>query len=103
MSNGKESIASSFNFMESSTDRMWDMWKAGWEGLNWTADQLDNMFRKQMDQNKAMRDEWMLLTTDLSKQMRGNQVQYWNMVKEAAMSSSGPFNLFQYYTNLFKR
>ena len=87
MSDNKESLAKSFNMIENSMEKMWDMWLVSLGSLSWTQEQIENMTRKQLDQNKAARDELIKLVEDLSKQMRRNQEQFQKMVEEAVMNT----------------
>lgn len=95
MSDNKESLTKSFNMIENSVEKMWDMWLVSLGSLSWTQEQLENMTRKQLDQNKAARDELLKLVEDLSKQMRRNQQQFQKMVEEAVMNTYEHIN----YTN----
>ena len=83
MVNSKESLAKNFNMIESSMDKMWDMWLVSMNSLSWTQEQMENMARKQLDQNKTAREEMIKLVEELSKQMRRNQGQFQKMVEEA--------------------
>jgi len=87
MSDNKESLAKSFNMIENSMEKMWDMWLVSLGSLSWTQEQIENMTRKQLDQNKAAREELIKLVEDLSKQMRRNQEQFQKMVEEAVMNT----------------
>lgn len=87
MSDNKENLAKSFNMIENSMEKMWDMWLVSLGSLSWTQDQIENMTRKQLDQNKAAREELIRLVEDLSKQMRRNQEQFQKLVEEAVMST----------------
>lgn len=87
MSDNKESLAKSFNMIENSMEKMWDMWLVSLGSLSWTQEQIENMTRKQLDQNKSAREELIKLVEDLSKQMRRNQEHFQKMVEEAVMNT----------------
>jgi hypothetical protein len=87
MADNKEGLAKSFNMIENSMDKMWDMWLVSLGSLSWTQDQIENMTRKQLDQNKSAREEMIKLVEDLSKQMRRNQEQFQKIVEESVMST----------------
>ena len=87
MTDNKESLLKSFNMIENSMEKMWDMWLVSLGSLSWTQEQIENMCRQQLDQNKAGREEMMKLIEDLSKQMRRNQEQFQKMVEEAVMNT----------------
>lgn len=92
MVNSKESLAKNFNMIESSMDKMWDMWLVSMNSLSWTQEQMENMARKQMDQNKTAREEMIKLVEDLSKQMRRNQGQFQKVVEEAITNTYAHIN-----------
>jgi len=87
MTENKESLAKSFNMIENSMEKMWDMWLVSLGSLSWTQEQIENMTRKQLDQNKSAREELIKLVEDLSKQMRRNQEQFQKVVEEAVMNT----------------
>ena len=95
MTDNKESLAKSFNMIENSMEKMWDMWLVSLGSLSWTQEQMENMTRKQLDQNKAAREEMIKLVEDLSKQTRRNQEQFQKVVEEAVMNTYEHIN----YTN----
>jgi F0F1-type ATP synthase membrane subunit b/b' len=83
----KESLAKSFDMIDDSMEKMWDMWLVSLGSLSGTQEQLENMTRKQLDQNKAARQELIKLVEDLSKEMRGSQEQFQKMVEETVKST----------------
>jgi len=87
MAENKDSLMKSFSMIENSLEKMWDMWLVSLGSLSWTQDQIENMTRKQLDQNKAAREEMIKLVEDLSKQMRRNQEQFQTIVEEAVMNT----------------
>lgn len=92
MSENKESFAKNFNMIENSMEKMWDMWLVSLGSLSWTQDQLEDMTRKQLDQNKAAREELIKLVEDLGKQMRGSQEQFQKMVEQTVLSTYEQIN-----------
>jgi len=93
MAENKDSLMTSFSMIENSLEKMWDMWLVSLGSLSWTQDQIENMTRKQLDQNKAAREEMMKLVEDLSKQMRRNQEQFQTIVEEAVMNTYEQINV----------
>ncbi len=87
MADNKENLAKSFSMMENSMEKMWDMWLVSLGNLSSTQDQIENMTRKQLDQNRTAREEMIKMVEDLSKQMRKNQEQFQKMAEEAVMGS----------------
>ncbi|MCX5779929.1 MAG: hypothetical protein NTV45_03745 [Firmicutes bacterium] len=95
MSDNKVNLAQSFGMIDNSMDKMWDMWLGSLGSLSWTQDQIDDITRKQLDQNQAARQDMLKLVEDLSKQMRRNQEQFHKMVEETVMNTYQHIN----YTN----
>ena len=95
MTDNKESLAKSFAMMDNSTEKMWDMWLVSLGSLSWTQEQIENMNRKQLDQNKAAREDMIKLVEELSKQMRRNQEQFRKIVEETVLNTYEHIN----YTN----
>ncbi len=93
MADNKENMAKSFNMMENSMDKMWDMWMVGLGSISWAQEQMEHMTRKQLDQNKAAREEMIKLVEDLAKQTRRNQEQFQKMVEEAVISTYDQINV----------
>lgn len=93
MDNAKENLNRSFNMMENSVGKMWDMWLMSIGSLTWTQEQIENVTRKQLDQNKTAREEMMKLVEDLSKQARINQEQFQKIVEETVMNTYQHINL----------
>ncbi|HCF50045.1 MAG TPA: hypothetical protein DER60_07165 [Syntrophomonas sp.] len=93
MDNAKENLNRSFNMMENSVGKMWDMWLMSIGSLTWTQEQIENITRKQLDQNKTAREEMMRLVEDLSKQARINQEQFQKIVEETVMNTYQHINL----------
>jgi len=91
----QESLVKNFDMIENSVEKVWDVWLVNLGNLAWTQDQIDNMSRKQLDQNKADREEMIKLVEDLSRQMRMNQEQFRNIVEENVMNTYEHIN----YTN----
>lgn len=95
MTDNKKGLAKSFNLIENSMEKMWDMWLVSLGSLTWTQEQMENMTRKQLDQNKAAREEMIILVEDLNKQAHINQEQFQKVVEEAVMNTYEHIN----YTN----
>ncbi len=93
MANSKENLAKSFNMMENSMEKMWDLWLVGLGSLSWVQEQMENMTRKQLDQNKTAREEVIKLVDDLSRQTRKNQEQFQKMVEEAFINTYDQINV----------
>jgi polyhydroxyalkanoate synthesis regulator phasin len=95
MKDNKKNLAKSFNMIDNSMEKMWDMWLVSLGSLSSTQEQIEDMTRKQLDQNKAAREEMLKLVEDLSKQMRRNQEQFQKIVEETVMNTYEHIN----YTN----
>jgi polyhydroxyalkanoate synthesis regulator phasin len=95
MSDNNKNLVKDFNMINNSMDKMWDMWLVSLGSLSWTQDQIEDMTRRQLDQNKSAREELLKLVEDLSKQMRRNQEQFHKMVQETVMNTYQHIN----YTN----
>lgn len=91
----QESLAKSFGMMENTMEKMWDMWLVSLGSLSWTQEQIENMTRKQLDQNKTAREDMIKLVEELSKQMRRNQEQFRKIVEETVLNTYEHIN----YTN----
>jgi len=92
MANNKVNMTKSLNMMENSMEKMWDMWLVGLGSISWAQEQIENMTRKQLDQNKAAREEMMKLVEELARQTRRNQEQFQQMVEEAVVSAYDQVN-----------
>ena len=87
MTDNKDCLTESFGLMDNSMGKMWDMWLVSMGSLSGTQEQLEDMTRKQLDQNKEARVELIKRAEDLSKEMRGNQEQFQKMVEETVKST----------------
>jgi len=92
MANNKVNMTKSLNMMENSMEKMWDMWLVGLGSISWAQEQIENMTRKQLDQNKAAREEMMKFVEELARQTRRNQEQFQQMVEEAVVSAYDQVN-----------
>lgn len=95
MMNSKESFTKNFNMIENSMEKMWDMWLVNLGSLSWIQEQMENMARKILDQNKAAREEMLKMVENVSKQTRRNQEQLQKVVEEAFTNTYEQMN----YTN----
>lgn len=102
MADSKEYLEKNMDMLESATNTMWDMWLGSLKSLSWTQDQIENMARTQLDQNKDMREEWLRLAEDLIKQMRANQEQFQSMFGGAMIGNYDPFSLMRAYAKQFE-
>lgn len=93
MADSKENLTRSFNMMENSMEKMWDMWLVGLGSISWAQEQMENMTRKQLDQNKMAREEMIKLVEDLAMQTRKNQEQFQKMVEEAVINTYDQINV----------
>lgn len=87
MIDNKENLIKSFSMFEDSMAKMWDMSQMIQGSLYGTQDQLDNITRKQLDQNKTAREEAFKVGQDMSKQIRKNQEQFQKIVAETVMNN----------------
>ena len=91
MADNQENLAKSFEMIGDSLNRMWLMWQSSLKNVAWAQEQLENMTRTQLENNKALREEWLKLVEDLGQQTRRNQEQFQTMLQEVIESS------FQYF------
>jgi polyhydroxyalkanoate synthesis regulator phasin len=87
MSDNKKSSAKSFTMIDNSMEKMWDMWLVSLGSLSGTQDQIEDLTKKQLDRNKAARQELNKVGEELSKQMRRNQEQVQSLVKETVLNN----------------
>src|SRR5665647_3914269 len=88
MTDNKESLVKSFSMIEDSMEKMWDMWLVDLHSFSSTQEQIENMGRNQLDQNKAIREGLIKMAEDSGKQMHENQAQFRKMVEEAIIAVS---------------
>ncbi len=87
MADNQENLAKSFELIGDSLNRMWLMWQSSLKNVAWAQEQLENMTRTQLENNKALREEWLKLVEDLGQQTRRNQEQFQTMLQEVIESS----------------
>ena len=92
MTDAKESLTKSFDMVEDFIGKTWDMYLVGLESFSSIQDQLENMIKNQLDQNKAIREGLITMVEDWSKQMRENQAQFEKMAEGIAMNAYGDIN-----------
>ena len=83
MIDNKDSVTKSFEMMEKAMEKAWDMWKMGLNSFTSAQEQIENMTRKQLDQNMAARNELIKMEDGVQKQIRRNQEQLQKMVEDA--------------------
>jgi len=87
MADNQENLAKSFELIGDSLNRMWLMWQSSLKNVAWAQEQLENMTRTQLENNKALREEWLKLVEDLGQQTHRNQEQFQKMLQEVIESS----------------
>ncbi|NMC28290.1 MAG: hypothetical protein GYA42_09120 [Syntrophomonadaceae bacterium] len=87
MADNQENLAKSFEMIGDSLNRMWLMWQSSLKNVAWAQEQMENMTRTQLENNKAFREEWLKLVEDLGQQTRRNQEQFQKMLEEVIESS----------------
>jgi F0F1-type ATP synthase membrane subunit b/b' len=93
MADNQDNLARSFDIIGESIDRMWLTWQASLGSFSGMQEQLENMTRNQLNQNKSAREEWIKMVEELGKQTRRNQEQFQQMVQDAIRNSYQYFNL----------
>ncbi|HWP98069.1 MAG TPA: phasin family protein [Syntrophomonadaceae bacterium] len=92
MTDSKETMSKSFAMIETSMEKMWDMWLVSLGSFSWTQEQIENMTRKYLDQNKTARGENIKMVEEMSKQVQRNQQQLQKIVEEAVTHAYGSMN-----------
>ncbi|NMC27989.1 MAG: hypothetical protein GYA42_07555 [Syntrophomonadaceae bacterium] len=92
MNYNQESLSRDFSIIENTMEKMWDMWLVSLGSLSWTQEHLENLTRRQLDQNQAAREEFIKMVEELSNQMRRNQFQFRMMVEESMMNTYEKIN-----------
>lgn len=87
MFNAKENMEKSFGMLETAMEKYWDMWLVGLGSMSWSQEQLENMVRKYLEQRKMAREESTKIVEEMLQQVKKNQMQLQNMVKEAVASA----------------
>lgn len=83
MTDYKDNLKTSYEMMEKAMEKAWDMWKKGISSVTAAQEQIESITRKQLDQNKAARDEFIKMEENMQKQTHHNQEQIQKMVQEA--------------------
>lgn len=83
MIDNQDSVTKSFEMMEKAMEKAWDMWKMGLNSFTAAQEQIENMTRKQLDQNMVARNELIKMEDGVQKQIRRNQEQLQKMVEDA--------------------
>lgn len=93
MADNQELGKKSFDLIGESLNRMWLLWQSNLSSLNNLQAQMEKMTRTQLDQNRAGREEWARMVTELGRQTQQNQEQFQKMLQDAVESSYRYFNL----------
>lgn len=93
MADYQDNLTRSFDIIGESIDRMWLTWQSSLGSFSGMQEQLENMTRNQLNQNKSAREEWIKMVEELGKQTRRNQEQFQQMVQDAIRNSYQYFNL----------
>jgi len=78
-----DSVSKSFAMMENAMEKAWEMWKVGLTSFAAAQEQIENITRKQLEQNNAWIGELVKMDSEVQKQVRRNQEQLQNMVELA--------------------
>ena len=100
-----ENLKKMFAVSETTTEKLWDMWMVSLESMSWTQDQMESMFRKYLEQRKAVREETTKLVEELMAQAKNNQQQMHKMMQEvfSATLEDKNFPGFTYFDDLNKK
>ncbi|NMC27501.1 MAG: hypothetical protein GYA42_05065 [Syntrophomonadaceae bacterium] len=93
MTDMQESGKNSFDLIGESLNRMWLLWQSNLSTLYNLQAQMEKMTRTQLDQNRAGREEWARMVSELGRQTQQNQEQFQKMLQGAVESSYRYFNL----------
>jgi len=81
MTDFQPNLDKTFDAVQESMEKMWDMWLTNFNNLAWTQSQMEDMARKQLDQNKSARDNALKMVEEMNRQARKNQEQFWKMAE----------------------
>lgn len=101
----QENLKKSFAMSENLIEKYWDMLQVSLGSLSWSQDQLESMTKKYMEQSKLAREENNKLMEELMKQIKNNQVQLHNMVKQAINTTMETVDVpgYNYFEELSKK
>lgn len=85
--NTKENLNKSFDMAENSIEKLWDMWLVTLGSFSWSQEQIENMTKKFLDQNKTNREENIKVVEELMSQAKKNQGQMQKMIEDAVLSA----------------
>jgi hypothetical protein len=80
-------VAKTLDMVESCLEKMWDAGLKNLANFAWSQEQIENMARKQLDQNKAAREELLKVTEQVVKQVRANQEVGTKMMADAVQEA----------------
>jgi len=87
MFDSRENLEKSFGVLETAMEKYWDMWMVALGSMSWSQEQAENMVRKYLDQRKTAREESTKILEEMLQQVKKNQMQLKDMVKEAVASA----------------
>jgi polyhydroxyalkanoate synthesis regulator phasin len=99
MLDSRDNLTNGFNMVESTIERMWEMWSVGMNTINWTQNQLENMAVRQLEMSKIARDESLKLVQEMAQQIRKNQEQFQKMAEDVMLKTYQQFNLGSFSLN----
>jgi len=100
-----DSLSKTFAMLESSTDKLWDMWLVTLGSVSWSQEQIENMGSKYLEQRKLAREEANKVIEELTNQAKKNQQQMQKMIQEAVVNAFNNIEIptFNYIDQLSKK
>lgn len=94
-----------FAVLESSTEKLWDMWLVTLGSMSWSQEQIENMGRKYLEQRQVAREEANKVIEELTNQAKKNQQQMQKMIQEAVTNAFDNIEIptFNYIDQLAKK
>lgn len=85
--NSKEELSKTLAIGEDYVERIWDMWLVTLGSFSWSQEQIENMAKKYLDQQKITREESIKIVEELMTQAKKNQSQMQKMIEDAVMGA----------------
>jgi len=103
--NTKENLETLFSNAESAAERLWEISLVTLGSMAWNQEQIENFFRKYLDQNKLARDESTRLMEEMFNQAKKNQQQIQTMIQDSVVGAFGKLDIptLSYYEELAKK
>ncbi|HHV16147.1 MAG TPA: hypothetical protein GXX58_06180 [Gelria sp.] len=100
-----ENVNKTFAMLESSTEKLWDMWLITLGSMSWSQEQIESMGSKYLEQRKVAREEANKVIEELANQAKKNQQQMQKMIQEAVVNAFDNLEIptFSYVDQLSKK